>query len=282
MTSPLVTLNNGNKVPQLGLGVYQTPASDAGRVVFDALELGYRHIDSAAIYGNEREVSESIGKWLKSSGVPRSEVFYTTKIWNADHGYEKAKQAIKVCLEKAKSIDYIDMILIHSPMSDREGRLGTWKALQESVESGKVKNIGISNYGIPHIKELLNYSELTIKPVMNQFELHPWLVREELIKFCQDNDIYVEAYSPLARAKAFGNPTIVSIADKYKVTEAQILIKWSLAKNFITLPKTVSKERLASNLDVFSFELTEDELTKIDSLNSNLLTGWNPTEYPID
>lgn len=282
MASPLVTLNNGNKIPQVGLGVFQTPADEAGRVVFDALELGYRHIDSAAIYGNETEVSESISKWLKTSKVPRSEVFYTTKIWNEDHGYEKTKKAIEVCLQKAKSIDYIDMILVHSPMSNRDGRLGTWKALQEAVTSGKVKNIGVSNYGIPHLKELLDYSELSIKPVMNQFELHPWLVRDDLIKFCKENDIYVEAYSPLARAKAFGNPIIVDIANKYQVNEAQVLIKWSLQKDFITLPKTVSKERLASNLDVSSFKLTQEDIEKIDTLNVNMITAWNPIEYPLD
>ncbi|KAG7866130.1 hypothetical protein KL918_004119 [Ogataea parapolymorpha] len=243
-------LNTGRRIPTVGLGVYKTPAEQCVSLVHEALNVGYRHIDSAALYYNEEEVCEGISNWLaEDPSRKREDVFYTTKIGDAFHGYEKTKNAIKVSLEKAKKIQYIDLILIHSPQSDGERRHGSWKALEEAYEAGTVKNIGVSNYGIKHLKELLAYPDLKVKPAINQFELHPWLQRPELVGFCRQHDIAVEAYSPLARGQKVADPVVVKIGEKYKKTAAQILIRWSLEQGFITLPKTATKARLAPNLD---------------------------------
>ncbi|EGV61298.1 hypothetical protein PSN45_001295 [Yamadazyma tenuis] len=277
-----ITLNNGTTIPQLGLGVFLTPQDVAKPTVYSALDIGYRHIDSASKYGNEQQVCEGIAQWLKDNNQSRKSVFYTTKIWNSDHGYQACKKAIEVCLKNASSIGYIDLVLVHSPLSNAEKRHGTWLALQEAVDAGTVKNIGVSNYGVAHLQELLAYSDLKYKPVINQVEIHPWLTREELVQFCRENEIAVEAYSPLARGKNFGDEYIVQLSKKYNVTEAQIMIKWSLAKGYIPLPKTVNQDRLVSNFDVYSFELTKDEIAQLDAKDVYGITGWDPTKFPLD
>lgn len=276
-----IELNNKVKIPAVALGVYQTDVKVAEEVVYTALEAGYRHIDSAAGYGNEKECSTAIAKFCKDKGVPREEIFYTTKIWNNDQGYEPAKKKIEECLQNASDIKYIDLLLIHTPMTNYEKRHGTWLAFQEAVDSGTVKSIGVSNYGIKHLKELLAYPELKYKPVVNQVELHPWLQRVELVKFCRDNGIELEAYSPLVRGKKFGDPTLVELSKKYNVSEAQILIKWSLEQGFITLPKSVTKERIISNAQL-DFSITKEDLSKLGNPAKDEILGWDPTVYALD
>lgn len=278
------TLNSGNKIPSIGLGVYLTPVSVAKDVALEALEVGYRHIDSAQIYKNEHEVCEAIAEWLKEDPAKnkREDIFYTTKIYDTDHGYELTKKAIEVSLERAKDIGYIDLILMHSPRSDYEKRHGSWLALQEAVASGKVKNIGVSNYGIKHLQELLAYSDLKIKPAINQIEVHPWLTRTELVAFCKDQGIVVEAYSPLVKGQKFDDELLLSLAKKYSKTPAQILINWSLCKGFVTLPKTVTKSRLLPNLESDQFKLSPEDIKALDAKDEYLTTGWDPTVYPLD
>ncbi|GMF01588.1 unnamed protein product [Ambrosiozyma monospora] len=204
------------------------------------------------------------------------------KVFDSDHGYEKTKKAIELSLEKAKSIGYIDLLLVHSPQSDYEKRHGTWIALQEAVESGKVKSIGVSNYGIKHIKELLAYPDLKIKPALDQIELHPWLTRSELVEYLQKEGIAIEAYSPLGNGKKVNDPALEPFAKKYNKTNAQILIAWSLARGFIVLPKTVTESRLLPNLESVDVKLSEEDVKKLDALDEHFVTCWDPIEYPLD
>ncbi|GMM56141.1 hypothetical protein DAKH74_027570 [Maudiozyma humilis] len=279
---PLKTLNNGATIPELALGLWETTNAECSRVVEDALDVGYRHFDSAQHYGNEKGASEGIAKWLSEDPANRrrEDIFYTTKITEVNHGYEKAKASIKESLKKAESIKYIDLVLIHSPMSNREKRLETWKALQEAVNEGTVKSIGVSNYAIPHLKELLEWEGLTIKPVINQVEINPWLTRKEIVDFCHAHGMEVEAYCPLTRCKKFDDPIVVKLSKTYGKTPAQILIKWSLQKGFIALPKTTHKERMASNLDVYDFTISSEDMNELTHDSEyQVICDWDPTVY---
>lgn len=275
-------LNNGVSIPVIALGVYKTDTNVAKQVVYDALEAGYRHFDSAEIYGNEAEVGEGISKWLQDTGTKREEVFYTTKIHDADQGYEKALKQIDISLDRVKSLGYIDLILIHTPLTNKEKRLGTWKALQEAVKAGKVKSIGVSNFGIQHLKELFEWDGYEIEPVVDQVELSPWLPRRELHEFANAHNILLQAYSPLTRGEKFDDPTLVKIAKKYNKSPAQVLIRWSLQQGFNVLPKSENKKRLTQNLDVFDFELLDQDLAELTHPESlELFTGWysDPVGY---
>lgn len=279
---PFKTLNNGVKIPELALGLWETTNSESARVVEDALNVGYRHFDSAQVYGNENGVCEGIAKWISedTANRHRKDIFYTTKITEADHGYEKAKASIKESLKKAAPIGYIDLLLIHSPLSDKEKRLGTWKAMQEAVEEGSVKSIGVSNYAVPHLKELLGWEGLTIRPVIDQVEINPWLTRKEIVDFCHENGMEVEAYCPLTRCKKFDDPLIVKFANKYGKSPAQILIKWSLQKGFISLPKTTHRERMISNMDVYDFTMTSEDIAELTHDEEyQVICDWDPTTY---
>ncbi|OUM53480.1 hypothetical protein BVG19_g2764 [[Candida] boidinii] len=284
MSAPLIRLNSGNTIPAVGLGVFLTPSEEAINIIHKALNLGYRHVDSAAYYKNELASAQGIAKWLAEDPVhnKREDVFYTTKIWDTDHGYEQTKKAVQSALEKAKSINYIDLVLMHSPQSNYEKRHGSWLALQEAVDSGKVKNIGVSNYGVKHLVELLNYPDLKYKPVVNQIEIHPWIIRNDIIDFCKKNDIVLEAYSPFARGKRLDEPILKKIADKYGKTPAQILVRWSLDKGFVVLPKSAKEERAASNIDVFDFKLSDEDIKLLDEQDAQKPSGWDPTTYPLD
>lgn len=269
-------LNNGVYIPVIALGVYKTGTNVAKQVVYDALELGYRHFDCADLYGNESEVGEGIAKWLKDTGVKREEIFYTTKIFDAQQGYEEATKQIDVSLERVKHLGYIDLMLIHSPLTSKAKRLGTWKALQEGVKAGKIKSIGVSNYGIHHLKELFEWDGYEIEPVVDQVELNPWLMRTELHDFCKSKNILLQAYSPLTRCMMFGDPTLVKLAEKYGKSPAQILIRWSLQMGFNVLPKSEKKTRLAQNLDVFDFEILDEDMAALSHPKSkDLFTGWD-------
>lgn len=269
-------LNNGVSIPVIALGVYKTGTNVAKQVVYDALEFGYRHFDCADVYGNESEVGEGIAKWLKDTGVKREEIFYTTKIFNAQQGYEEATKQIDVSLERVKDLGYIDLMLIHTPLTSKAKRLGTWKALQEGVKAGKIKSIGVSNYGIHHLKELFEWDGYEIEPVVDQVELNPWLMRTELHDFCKSKNILMQAYSPLTRCKMFGDPTLVKLAEKYGKSPAQILIRWSLQMGFNVLPKSEKKTRLAQNLDVFDFEILDEDMAALSHPKSkDMFTGWD-------
>lgn len=281
---PRKELNDGSHIPIIGLGLAQIPATEVSDLVYTALKKGYRQFDSAAIYKNERGVCEGIAKWIKEDpgNNKRSDVWYTTKIFETEHGYEKTKNAIRVCLENAKTIGYIDMILVHSARSNWERRHGTWIALQEAVESGFVKTIGVSNYALKHVQELLEYKDLKIKPAVDQVELHPWLMREELVTYLQKNKIAPEAYSPLTRGMWLDDPTLVRIARKHNKSPAQILINWSLSKGFICLPRTSKPKRLDSNLEVFDFQLDREDLDLIEKRGEAHPTKKDSTDYPLD
>ena len=284
MISEIIKLNSGNTIPSVGLGVYLTPPNVTENITIEALKAGYRHIDSAQYYENEHEVCEGISKWIKEdpSKNKREDVFFTTKIFDVNHGYELTKKAINASLEKAKDIGYIDLILMHSPQSNYEKRHGSWIALQEAVKSGLVKNIGVSNYGVKHLKELLSYSDLTIKPAVNQVEIHPWLARKDITEYCKENDIKIEAYSPLVKGLKMNDEHLVSLSKKYNKTPAQILLNWSLSKGYIVLPKTVTPSRLVPNLEATSFQLSDEDIATLDNIDESLITCWDPTVYPLD
>lgn len=292
-TNDLITLNSGRSIPAVGLGVYQIEPAEAQRSVKFAFNSGYRHADSAKAYRNERDTIEGILQFMdENEEYTRDDIFYTTKLPGADHGYNKAKLAIHVMIEqlrghsnhkdKHRNLHYIDLILIHSPLSNREKRLGTWKALEEAVATGKVKSIGVSNYGIPHLKELLTWDDLEIKPAVNQLELHPWLQRRELIEYMREHDIKPEAYSPLTRGKMFDDPTLVELGKKYNKSPAQILVKWSLYSGFIPLPKSVHENRIKENIDVDDFELTKEEYESLGDKDAYKPVAWDPTTHPVD
>ena len=293
-TNSLVKLNSGHSIPRIGFGVFQTEPSEATDSVFVALEAGYRHIDSAKIYNNERDSVEGILRFLEKPGqtVKREDIFYTTKIWNDDQGYEKGLAGIDEALDKLsgyskegqkdRNLGYIDLILIHNPITSREKRLGTWKALQKAVKAGKIKSIGVSNYGIPHLEELLNWDGLVIKPAVNQLELHPWLQRPELVGYLRDKNIVLVAYKPLTRGKRFGEPQLIEYAKRYNKSVAQILIKWALQAGSVPLVKSVHDQRIKENFDVDDFELSAEDFDKLGDKHENGVTGWDPTVYPID
>lgn len=275
-------LNNGLTIPVAGFGVYKADKTILKSLVYDAMEVGYRHFDSAQAYRNEQETCEGIAEYLRthSSSISRSDVFYTTKVGNKRHGYENTKQSIEESLEKAKEIEYIDLFLIHSPFSDRERRLGTWKALQEAVESGKVKSIGLSNYGVHHMEELLNWEGLTVKPVINQVELQPWLHRLDIRNYCEKNNILMEAYSPLTRGEMLIDPHVKQLAQNAGYTPAEILLKWSYEQGFIVLCKTANPDRIESNFKaVDNVQLTDEIRQAFDNPESYKVFTWDPTVY---
>ncbi|KAB7666062.1 aldo/keto reductase [Bacillus sp. B1-b2] len=270
-----VTLANGVKMPWLGLGVFKV---EEGQILMDAVSSaitnGYRSIDTAAIYGNERGVGEGIKLGLKKTGISRSELFITTKVWTEDLGYEETIKAFETSLEKL-GLDYIDLYLIHWP---KEGKyLETWKALETLYREGKIKSIGVSNFQIHHLETLLNASE--IKPMINQIELHPKLTQKNLLAFCESRNIQVQAWSPLMQGKLLDNPLLRELAHKYQKSVAQVIIRWDLQNGIVTIPKSVKEQRIIENGNVFDFCLTKEEMKRIDSLNQDLRVGPDPDNF---
>jgi methylglyoxal/glyoxal reductase len=263
-----IRLNNGVEIPQLGLGVYQSPPGKiTQRVVRYALKIGYRHIDTAYIYGNESDV----GKALRESDVQREEVFITTKLWNTNQvGYDSALQACKESLHRL-GLTYVDLYLIHWPIQGISNSIEIWRAMVHLLREGKARAIGVSNYTIGDLKEILQDSDVV--PAVNQVEFHPFLYQNDLLSFCEKNSIQLEAYSPLTRGKRLNNPTILAIAKKYgNKTPAEVLIRWSLQHNLIVIPKSVHEDRILENSQVFDFELGAEDMKLLDSLNENLQT----------
>lgn len=255
-------LRNNIEIPVVGLGTWKSTKEDAYNAVKWALEAGYRHIDSAAIYGNEVEV----GRAIKDSSVPREDIFLTSKLWNTEQGYEKTKKAIEKSLQDL-DVDYIDLYLIHW-FKGYENGLSSWKAIEEAYEDGKLKAIGVSNHNVHHLMNLINNAK--VPPMINQVETHVELQNEFLRSYCEENGIVLEAYAPLMSWKVkdlLDNETLVNIAKKHNKTVPQVAINWLVSRGIVALPKSTNKERIISNFDVFDFELTQEDLTEIKSLN---------------
>ncbi|KAI5959155.1 uncharacterized protein KGF55_005498 [Candida pseudojiufengensis] len=283
MSYRLVTLNSGNKIPSIGLGTYNIPGSKTTQIVYEALKVGYKSFDTAVLYGNEEEVIAGISQFLKDNkDVKRSDIFYTTKLWNNQVGKNETTKAINKMMEQIGDLEYIDMLLIHSPLPGKQRRLDAWKIMQEAVAQGKIKNIGVSNYGPQHIEELLNWSELKIPPAVNQIEISPWCMRDEIANWCLNKNIQVEAYAPLTHGQRLQKqePEFAQIMKKYNKTAAQILIKWSLQKGYIPLPKTATPSRLKENLEVNDFELTPEEINIISQEDVHDPTDWETFDAP--
>ena len=265
-------LNDGNLIPQLGLGVWQIGPAKTSDAVLAALEANYRHIDTASAYGNE----ESVGAAIRTSGIPRERIFVTTKLWNSDHA--NPERALDTSLRKLK-MDYVDLYLIHFPVRQRRQ---SWRALEALQAKGKTRSIGVSNFTIAHLTELLAESETV--PAVNQVEFHPYLYQQELLAFCQAKGIVIEAYSPLTHGERLKDPKLVAIAKKYSSSKptsaAQILIRWALQHGLVVIPKSSKRRRIVENADVFDFEISEDDMRLLDSFNENLRTCWDPSDAP--
>lgn len=269
-----ITLHNGVTIPQLGLGVYKVSNEEAVDAVSTALDVGYRSIDTAQFYENERGVGEAI----KRSKVAREELFITTKVWNSHHGFDKTLQAFEESMENLK-LDYLDLYLIHWPTPMYDQYVETYQALEKLYKEGRVKAIGVSNFHIEHIERLL--TECDIKPVLNQVECHPYLQQQELKAFCKKHDIFLESWSPLARGGILEDETIQSLARKHEKTAAQIILRWHIQDNSIVIPKSVTPSRIRENFQVFDFTLDENDMKKIASLDRNKRTGRDPNEMDM-
>ncbi|MBD3228693.1 MAG: aldo/keto reductase [Candidatus Lokiarchaeota archaeon] len=256
-----VELNNGIKMPRLGFGTWKLKRKSAINPIKWALDAGYRLIDTATFYKNEKY----IGKAIKESEIPREALFITSKVWDTDQGFNKTLKAFNESLKKLNT-DYLDLYLIHWP---RKLRNETWKALEKLYEDDKVKSIGVANFAIHHLKEIIENFEII--PAVNQFELHPFnfVDEKDLIEFCRAKEIHVEAYSPLTHGRKLNNSTLKSISDKYDKSTAQVLIRWSLQHGFICIPKSGSENHIKENANVFDFELSEKDMKEIDTIKEN-------------
>lgn len=261
------TLENGVKIPIMALGTWESKGEKCYETVLEALEMGYTHIDTAAIYENEKE----IGKAIKDSNVKREDLFITTKLWNNAHSYEKAIEAFNESLERL-GLDYIDLYLIHwpNPLEYRDdwikANAEAWKAMEKLYHDGKIKAIGVSNFKIDHLNAL--FETALVKPMVNQIRICPGDTKEQLVEWCKNNGILIEAYSPFARGEVFESRVLKDIAAKHGKTKAQVVLRWCLEKGYVSLPKTVHKERLEENMNIFDFTLSNHELKEIDNIKT--------------
>lgn len=268
---PITKLYNGVGMPWLGLGVHKAGAgSEVVAAIQCALQAGYRSIDTATYYQNEH----SVGKAVVESGIPREDIFLTTKVWNTDQGYHSTISAFEASLEKLRT-SYIDLYLIHWPQPGTT--FETWKAMEELYEKGKIRAIGVCNFLIPHLKRLMESSR--IKPMVNQFEFHPELVQPELLQFCKDNRIQPEAWRPIMKGRVNEIEFLQELSDKYQKTPVQIVLRWDIQKGVVTIPKSVTPERITSNADIFDFELSADDVARIDKLDKNVRLGEDPNAH---
>lgn len=274
LDTPLIKLNNGILMPRLGLGVYQVKAGDeVYQTVAKALEVGYRHIDTARVYGNE----EGVGQAVIKSGIPRDEIFVTTKLWNDDQGYKKTHQSLKDSLKRL-GLDYVDLYLIHWPVPSKNKFVETWRAMEELYEDGLVRAIGVSNFKPEHLGVLLESAKVV--PAVNQIELHPMMTQLETRKYCAKKGIAVESWSPLMQARQLlEHDTITSIASSHHREPAQIILRWHIQSGLIAIPKSVTPERIESNINIFDFELSDDEIERIDSLDQDRRIGPDPDSF---
>jgi 2,5-diketo-D-gluconate reductase A len=266
-----LTLNNGVAIPALGLGVFQTPPDETRAAVTAALAAGYRHIDTAAAYVNE----EAVGRAIAASGIPRDELFITTKLWNSDQGTQTTFDAMELSLEKL-GLEYVDLYLIHWPRPDLDRYVESWLALEQLQADGKTRSIGVSNFHRPHLERVL--AEGSVVPAVDQLELHPAFAQRELRSFGAEHGIHIEAWGPLGQGKydLFGEPPIQDAAAAHQVTPAQVVIRWHLQNGIIVFPKSNSRQRMAENFDVFGFELSDVEIGAIDALDRGQRVGADP------
>ena len=266
------TLHNGVEMPWFGLGVFKVEeGTEVVNSVKAAIEAGYKSIDTAAIYGNE----EGVGKAIAESNVPREELFITTKVWNSAQGYDSTLAAFEESMKKL-GLEYLDLYLIHWPVPKQNKYKETWKALEKLYKDGRVRAIGVSNFKEHHLKDLLDNCE--VKPMVNQVEYHPRLTQTEIHKLCKENGIQLEAWSPLMRGSLFEEPTLKEIAQKYGKSIAQVILRWDLQNEVVTIPKSITPHRIQENADIFDFELSADDMEKISSLNQNQRVGSDPDE----
>lgn len=283
-----VDLPSGEKIPRLGYGLWQTPADKAKEVVTFALQHGYRHIDSAAVYKNE----EGCGAAIRdiASTIPRSDIFFTSKIPPRNISYETAVEQIDLTL-RTTGLDYIDLMLIHAPYGGPAKRKGAWKAMVEAVEAGKIRSIGVSNYGVHHLDELERHiRELEEERggkgkggvlSVGQWEIHPWLPRADITEWCARRGVAVEAYSPIVRGERWGEKPLVALAEKHGKSEAQVLLRWSLQKGFIPLPKSVTESRIIQNKELYDFELTAEDMKSLET-GEYAPVCWDPTVTKLE
>lgn len=266
---PCTTLSNGIQMPLLGLGVYDMYNEEAERAVINALEIGYRLIDTASLYNNEKE----IGNAVKESRIPRNELFITTKVGNADHGYDSTIRAFEKSLEEL-SMDYVDLYLIHWPV--KKGRKETWLALEKLYNEQRVKAIGVANYLVPFLSEMETYA--TVTPMVNQVEFTPWLFQKDLLDLCRRKNIQLQSYSPITRGKKFDDPRLLQLCKKYDKSPAQIILRWNIEQGISTIPKSSKKERLQENFDAIHFSLTKEDVEYMNNFNEGFRICEDPME----
>lgn len=265
-------MNNGREIPQVGLGLWLNKDEQECKVsVKYALEAGYRHFDTAQIYHNE----EFLGTALQEVGTKRSDIFITTKIWNDNFWWDDLLPSLEESLAQLQT-NYVDLLLLHFPVTETRGP--AWRKMEEAYEAGKAKAIGVSNYTIAHLEELL--ADCKVKPAVNQVELHVFLQQPELVAFCKKHNIVVEAYSPLAHGMGIDDPMLGEIAKKHGKTSAQIMLRWAIEAGCVVLPKSTHQDRINQNIDIFDFSLDKDDMAKIKHLDKNFRTCWDPTHVP--
>ncbi|WP_342543256.1 aldo/keto reductase [Paenisporosarcina sp. FSL H8-0542] len=269
------TLHNGVKMPWFGIGVFKVEEGpELVNAVKFAIKHGYRSIDTAAIYENEEGVGQAIREGINEAGIPREELFITSKVWNSDLGYESTIVAYETSLKKL-NLEYLDLYLIHWPVEGKYKE--AWRALETLYKEGRVKAIGVSNFQVHHLEDLMNDAE--IKPMVNQVEYHPRLTQKEIQAFCQEHGIQLEAWSPLMQGQLLDNLVLQEIANKYNKTIAQIILRWDLQNGVVTIPKSTKEYRIVENSTVFDFELTKEEMQRIDELNQNHRVGPDPDNF---
>jgi diketogulonate reductase-like aldo/keto reductase len=272
MIGTTVALGTAAQLPHLGLGVFRARAGGpARRAVLEALEVGYRHIDTAAAYRNEEDVGEAI----RASGIPRSEIFVTTKLWNSDHGFDSALRAFDASLARL-GLDYVDLYLLHWPVP--ELRRESWRALERLHGERRARAIGVSNYMVNHLEEVLG--EARVPPAVNQIEVSPFLQQREVRAFCQAHGVIVEAYSPLTKGVRLGHPALGHVSRATGRTAAQVLLRWGLQHDMVVLAKSVHADRIRENAAIFDFVLDADAMARLDALEEGLVTGWDPRGQP--
>ncbi|WP_327640067.1 aldo/keto reductase [Kribbella sp. NBC_00482] len=270
----MITLNNGVQIPQRGFGVFQVPPSDTQRVVEQAIEIGYRHIDTAAAYNNEA----GVGAAVRASGLPRDELFVTTKLRNGEHGYESALAAYDETLQRL-GLDYADLYLVHWPHPTVDRYVDSWRALERIYADGRVRAIGVSNFLPEHLDRLGKEGEIV--PAINQIELHPSYQQRDLTELCRERSIAIAAYSPLGQGHDLDLPVLASIAGKHGVTPAQVVLRWHLQQGHLVIPKSVSPERIRANFELGGFELTDDEITSISAAENGHRIGNDPRTFAL-
>lgn len=271
-TVPTITLNNGVTIPQLGFGVFQIPPEDTKQATLTALEVGYRHIDTAEMYGNE----EGVGQAVRDSGIDRSEIFVTSKLNNGFHDPKDALAAFDLTLETL-GIEYVDLFLIHWPLPGVGDFVETWRAMETMYQSGKVRAIGVSNFTQHHLNRLL--AETTVIPAVNQIEVHPYLTQDALRAFGREHEIATEAWSPIAQGKVLDDPAIERIARRVERSTAQVVLRWHIQRGDIVFPKSVTPERVRENFELFDFELSDADVSDISALNRDERTGPDPDHF---